>query len=51
VTAALETLAIRGLGTAVLDAVIVLVLVELAYQLIDLDRMSADSHRRSRGGD
>ena len=55
VTAALESLAIRGLGTAVLEAVIVLVLVELAYQLIDLDRMSpeksADSHRRSRGGD
>jgi predicted secreted protein len=39
VTAALESLAIRGLGTAVLDALIVLVLVELAYQLIDLDRL------------
>jgi predicted secreted protein len=39
VSAALEALAIRGLGTAVLDAVIILVLVELAYQLIDLDRL------------
>jgi predicted secreted protein len=39
--AALETLAIRGLGTAVLEAVIGLVLVELAYQLIALDRTQA----------
>ena len=41
VGAALETLAIRGLGTGVLEAVIGLVLVELAYQLIALDRTSA----------
>jgi hypothetical protein len=37
--AILEALAIRGLGTAVLEAVIGLVLVELAYQLIALDRI------------
>jgi predicted secreted protein len=41
VSSALETLAIRGLGTAVLDAVIVLVLVELAYRLIEADRTRA----------
>jgi predicted secreted protein len=39
VSTALETLAIRGLGTSVLDALIGLVLVELAYQLIALDRV------------
>lgn len=37
--AALEAVAIRGVGTAVLDAVIGLVLVELAYRLIALDRI------------
>ena len=42
VSTALETLAIRGLGTSVLDALISLVLVELAYQLIALDRTPAD---------
>jgi hypothetical protein len=47
VTAALESLAIRGLGTAVLEAVIVLVLVELAYQLIDLDRLRTEADGRS----
>jgi predicted secreted protein len=41
VSKALETLAIRGLGTSVLDALIGLVLVELAYQLIALDRTPA----------
>jgi predicted secreted protein len=41
VSTALETLAIRGLGTSVLDALIGLVLVELAYQLIALDRAPA----------
>jgi predicted secreted protein len=41
VGAALETIAIRGLGTGVLEAVIGLVLVELAYQLIALDRTPA----------
>ena len=41
VSTALEALAIRGLGTSVLDALISLVLVELAYQLIALDRMPA----------
>lgn len=45
--AALETLAIRGLGTAVLEAAIGLVLVELAYQLIALDRIRADAGERS----
>jgi predicted secreted protein len=35
---ALEAIAIRGIGTALLEAVIGLVLVELAYRLIDLDR-------------
>ena len=39
--AALETLAIRGFGTAVLEAAIGLVLVELAYQLIALDQIRA----------
>jgi predicted secreted protein len=39
VSTALEALAIRGLGTSVLDALISLVLVELAYQLIALDRV------------
>jgi predicted secreted protein len=43
IAAALETLAIRGLGSAVLEAVIGLVLVELAYQLIALDRIRADA--------
>jgi hypothetical protein len=38
---ALEALAIRGLGTAVLDAVIGLILVELCYRLIALDRTRA----------
>jgi predicted secreted protein len=47
VSTALETLAIRGLGTSVLDALISLVLVELAYQLIALDRTRADSGERS----
>jgi predicted secreted protein len=42
VSTALETLAIRGLGTSVLDALISLVLVELAYQLIALDQTPAD---------
>jgi predicted secreted protein len=37
VRAALETIAIRGFGTGVLEAVITLVLVELAFQLIELD--------------
>ncbi len=37
--AALEALAIRGLGTAVLEAVIGLILVELCYQLIALDQI------------
>ena len=41
VSTALETLAIRGLGTSVLDALISLVLVELAYQLIALDLTAA----------
>jgi predicted secreted protein len=45
--AALETLAIRGLGTAVLEAAIGLVLVELAYQLIALDRAREDAGGRS----
>jgi predicted secreted protein len=43
IAAALETLAIRGFGTAVLEAVIGLVLVELAYQLIALDQIRADA--------
>ncbi len=42
VSTALEMLAIRGFGTSVLDALISLVLVELAYQLIALDRTPAD---------
>jgi predicted secreted protein len=37
--AILEALAIRGVGTAVLEAVIGVVLVELTYQLIALDRI------------
>jgi len=41
VSTALQTLAIRGFGTSVLDALISLVLVELAYQLIALDRTPA----------
>ena len=46
VRAALETIAIRGFGTGVLEAVITLVLVELAYQLIALDtRQSCGSSR------
>jgi predicted secreted protein len=45
VSAALETLAIRGLGTSVLDALIGLVLVELAYQLIALDSIPAAASR------
>lgn len=43
VGAALEALAIRGLGTAVLDAVIGLILVELCYRLIALDQMEGAS--------
>lgn len=39
--AALEALAIRGVGTGVLEAVIGLVLVELCYRLIALDRTPA----------
>jgi hypothetical protein len=38
VSEALEAIAIRGIGTALLEAVIGLVLVELAYRLIALDR-------------
>jgi hypothetical protein len=37
VGAALEALALRGLGTAVLEAVIGLVLAELTYRLIELE--------------
>jgi predicted secreted protein len=48
VSTALETLAIRGLGTSVLDALISLVLIELAYQLIALDRTPADEPAGSR---
>jgi predicted secreted protein len=43
IAAALETLAIRALGGAVLEAVIGLVLVELAYQLMALDRLPMES--------
>ncbi len=46
--AALEDLAIRGIGTGVLEAVIGLVLVELAYQLMALDRASVVSPAGSR---
>lgn len=38
VSEALEAIAIRGIGTALLEAAIGLVLVELAYRLIDLDQ-------------
>jgi hypothetical protein len=37
----LEAIAIRGIGTALLEAVIGLVLVELAYRLIALDRIAS----------
>jgi hypothetical protein len=48
VHAALETIAIRGFGTGVLEAVITLVLVELAYQLMALET-TLDRQLHSRG--
>jgi hypothetical protein len=47
VGAALEALAVRGLGTGVLQAVIGLVLVELAYHLIALGRLRTTPKPRS----
>jgi predicted secreted protein len=47
VGAALEAVAIRGLGTGLLEAVIGLVLVELAYQLIALDQLRTAPTLRS----
>jgi predicted secreted protein len=48
VDAALEAVAIRGLGTGVLEAVIGLILVELTYRLIALEQARADEPSDSR---